>query len=450
MPACDRLAVGSGSVTPGRPRGHGRLTVVSVRLLVLGLTTGLVGEALHLDAVGGGRLLILAGASMAAGGLVCGGALVVARARRRTDLSDEEREWGQGSDDWRSPARHGWRRSARGPARPSPEHSSSDREFREWGEPEDSWPERVQPERVQSEDSWPEDSWPERVQPERVQFPGVQLAPGRSDAEPSYLPRSQDPCPPSPQQPYPPTDRPADQRPVPPGHPSGPRPARLAAPQADEVRRIVPRYAAAPRMNAVPGAQPARGPDSPPEHVRSRSWFEATPRPQGATGLPSDVSTGRSPPSGPAAGPPPLPPPPSAEARQRPAPAAPSLPQPSPALASPPAPPATVQLAGNGSSPRQVDPPDPRPMNPTRPQPAYWQEPGPHSQPETFRQGSFDRPRSVTTGQDALDDTCPLPVILPDRPAPRPSAWVPDRPAFSPARPTSAETPQSAAPPPPH
>ncbi len=123
MPACDRCAVGAGSVTPGKVRGSGGLAVVGAILLLSGVTSGLVGEALRKNNDATWRLLVLAAGIMAAAGLLCVFArlvlLVVGRFRRRTDLSDAELEWGLDSaEDWLNPIRSGWRQSAAEQHRP--------------------------------------------------------------------------------------------------------------------------------------------------------------------------------------------------------------------------------------------------------------------------------------------------------------------------------------------
>ena len=123
MPACDRCAVGAGSVTPGKVRGSGGLAVVGAILLFSGVTSGLVGEALRKNNDATWRLLVLAAGIMAAAGLLCVFArlvlLVVGRFRRRTDLSDAELEWGLDSaEDWLNPIRSGWRQPATEQDRP--------------------------------------------------------------------------------------------------------------------------------------------------------------------------------------------------------------------------------------------------------------------------------------------------------------------------------------------
>jgi len=106
--------VSSGSVTPEKVHGSGGLTIVGAVLLISGVTSGLVGEALHRDNVATWRLLAVAGGVLAAAGLLCGLALLVllvaGRSRRRTDLSDAELEWGLDSaEDWLNPLRSGQR-----------------------------------------------------------------------------------------------------------------------------------------------------------------------------------------------------------------------------------------------------------------------------------------------------------------------------------------------------
>jgi len=427
---------------------------------------------------------------MVAGGLLCGIALIVvlvtARSRRRrTGQSGAEADWGLDSaSDWQSPPRLRRRRSPRGSGRPLP-----DREFRDWEQPKrpprrqpaQEQPERGRPEppaayRPAAEPRPPEDpvteappahsasreheSAPERESaPEPVtegesrrdpvhdrQYssgngngnglragrmaaePGDHAAQGPSDAQhaplpksqASYLPSSQLPVPrrlpllpytpPSPPQPdmspgrsaengrvmpgYPSgplPSGPADRQPVVPvvpGSPPGPAAARPAAPQAVEVARTPPRYVPIPETAAGPQAQPADGPDSQAAPVRPRSWFEAIPRPQEPPVPPPDAPIGQPSPSGPVAGRPPDPP---AGPIERPAPPAAS------------------------------------------PQPAA-------AQPETSRPDSETPPPYVTTGREALDDTCPLPVILPGRPAPAavdrdPAPARPAEPSSTPAAP---------------
>ena len=166
MPACDRCAVSSGSVTPGKVRGSGGLTVFGVILLISGVTSGLVGEALRKNNDATWRLLVLAAAVMAAGGLLCVFArlvlLVLGRSRRRTDLSDAELEWGLDSaEDWLNPIRSGWRQ-------PAAEHDRPVQELAAPDPPGPALPERTppaypsperQPRRAPAEDRQP---WPDR------------------------------------------------------------------------------------------------------------------------------------------------------------------------------------------------------------------------------------------------------------------------------------------------
>jgi hypothetical protein len=429
---------------------------------------------------------------MVAGGLLCGIALiavlVTARSRRRrTGQSGAEADWGLDSaSDWQSPPRFSRRRSPRGSERPL-----SEREFRDWEQP------KRPPRRQQERPEWGRPEPPEAYRPaaeprpsedplteappahsasrehqspsreheyaperepvrERESrrdlvhdrqyssgngnglrtgrmaaepgFPGDRVAHGQSDAQHASLPKSQASYPPSPQLPpprglpllpyTPPSlpqpdmspgrsaengrvmpgypsgplpSGPADRQPVVPvvpGSPPGPAAARPAAPQVGEVARTPPRYVPIPETDAGPQVQPADRPDSQPEPVRPRSWFEAIPRPQEPPVPPPDAPIGQPSPSGPVAGPPPDP---SAWPTERPA---------HPAAS---------------------------------PQPA--------AQPETSRPDSGPPPPYVTTGREATDDTCPLPVILPGQPAP--ASVDRDR---APARPTEPPPTPAAAP----
>src|ERR1022692_951025 len=201
--------------------------------------------------------------------------------------------------------------------------------------------------------------------------------------------------------------------PVVPDSPPGPAVARPAAPQAGEVARTPPRHVPSPGPDAGPYVQPADGPDSQPEPVRPRSWFEALPRPQEPPVPPPDARIGQPSPSGPVAGPPPEPP---ARSADRPAPPAESA-QPA-APASPFLPPAADLPVSNGTSPRRIDQPSPQPASSAGPESGYGQAPGHPAQPETSRPDSEAPRPSVTTGREASDDTCPLPVILPGHAAP--------------------------------
>jgi hypothetical protein len=150
MPACHRYVVSSGSVSPGRVHGSGGLAIVGAILLISGVTSGLVGEALRKDNVAIWRLLVLAGVAMAAIGLLCGLALLVlllvGRSRRKTDLSDAELEWGL--DDWMSPLRSGWRQRVpeqQGPVYDLPKQDLPAQDHAIWDLPERRQPEYSSP-----------------------------------------------------------------------------------------------------------------------------------------------------------------------------------------------------------------------------------------------------------------------------------------------------------------
>jgi hypothetical protein len=174
------------------------------------------------------------------------------------------------------------------------------------------------------------------------------------------------------------------------------------------------------RAGPVAGLRPESG-------ASPRSWFEAIPRPPGSTAQPPDTRTGPHRPSrnGDPAGfaivpqPAPMPAPPS-----RPVPPAnssagyPIRPQ----AGYPARLPAGYPVrASAGHDTRRL--PSPHPDRwPERPSPAP---------PEPSGREPVGLPLAVP-GQDALDDTCPLPVILPGR---GPAAWQESRPGRPPGPP---------------
>ena len=372
MPACDRYAVGSGSVTPGKVRGSGGLTVAGAILLISGITSGLVGEALRKDNDATWRLLVLAAAAMAAAGTLCVLAglllLVVGWFRRRTGLSDAELEWGLDSaEDWLGPVLPDWGQPApeqppAAPALPAPELSAQ-------VPPAQPRPVSAPPAQAPPARGFPERMLPAYPSPERKprrgpadnglhrpgdgwheagQLPGGQSAadhngPGLTSS-PYLSPPGPRPPQVSPGQPSPPPKpsppvpaQPPAAVPPPPGHPSE-RTAAGHPPGLDIASR--PGARADPRAGLQPDPI-----------ARPRSWFEASTRLQPAPSRPPDAGTGASPQA-------PGVVPAGSGAASRPAPGQ-----------------ATAQPAGQLAS----------------------------------------RPPAAWTGQDALDDTCPLPVILPGR-----------------------------------
>ena len=208
-----------------------------------------------------------------------------------------------------------------------------------------------------------------------------------------------------------PSEHPTAGWPAQPGYPSGNRPASRRVPPGaltpgqaglNGATSPAPRYAPGPGNDPRPGARPASGAGPRPEPAtRPRSWFESGAPSQGAPAQSPDIRTGQA---------------------QQPGWTAPPASGPAPP-ASGPAPP------WFGIAPRPVPaaPPPAFPANPlsahtTGPPAAAQSGPGPIPPAPHSREPASRLP-SALTAQGALDDTCPLPVILPGRPGPPATGW---------------------------
>ncbi len=196
----------------------------------------------------------------------------------------------------------------------------------------------------------------------------------------------------------------ADQR-VPPGAPP-PGQAGL-----NGATSPAPRYTPGPGNDPRPGndsrpdTRPASGAMPRPEPAtRPRSWFESGAAPQGAPAQSPDIRNAQAQQPGRTV-------PPGSGTASRPVPAA------SPLSAFPASPLpgyATGAPAGYGA---ELTPPPGRGNGG-----AARSGPGPEPPVPPSREPA-SRPPSALTAQGALDDTCPLPVILPGRPGPPASGW---------------------------
>ena len=250
-----------------------------------------------------------------------------------------------------------------------------------------------------------------RVSPDRPPQP---ISPGQGHRQPPY-PLEASPYPPGPvSEPYA----------VGPGSRARPGPESGALPGARPGPESGPGTLAGPGTWAGPvaGLHPESG-------AGPRSWFEAIPRPPGSTAPPPDIRTGPRPSrNGDPAGfaivpqPAPMPAPPS-----RPVPPA------NPSAGYPDRPQAGRRpqagypaRASAGHDTQRL--PSPRPDRwPERPSPAP---------PEPSRREPAGPPPAMP-GQDALDDTCPLPVILPGRGTAARQESRPERPPEPPRMPAS-------------